>query len=253
MTVSHRASLDDAGKPLAAQIRPARVRSAAAILVVVLVANTIKSYFVDLSHWSGPVDWDLVAQYVLAFIFKATEGLDFFDNQFAANKAGAIRTGRAWAAYHFYRVVDPIKQARHFVDVVGAGCNKYIVDVELDYVHDADVLLAFLQEIERLTGKKPVIYSSKYYWSFVRPTPAWIGDYEFWVANYFTLYPAAPAGANVVAQQYEVRGVIPGVQEMADENFFYGSLLEMWAWFGNGGTQPPQPFNMFLPIVSRGG
>jgi len=260
--ISHRASLDVDGRPLTKQPPAYKPRFSPAVMASVLrltgliktpealLGNTIKTYFPDFSHWSGEINWDIAALYLLASIFKASEGLDFVDSQYARNRAESIRLGLPWAAYHFYRVVDPIRQAAHFVNMVGAGCNQYILDIELAFYHDSAKVLACLQEIERLTGKRPAWYSSKYFAGFLRPFPTgWIGDYDFWGAHWQTLYPRYPTGAKLIAHQYETRGIIPGVQEAADENFYLGSVAEMLGWFGNGGAAVRQ----FLPIVARGG
>lgn len=244
----YRRSLDEDERPLPERPIISAVRSAP----LVLTDTTVKSYFPDFSHWSGVIDWDLAAQYIQASVFKATESNWFVDGQFARNKAESARAGKGWAAYHFYRSgIDPVAQAAHFVNTVGTGCRKYILDVELGYNHDSAKVLACLNEIQRLTGFVPAIYSSKYYWGFVRPVPTWIGNYGFWTAHYRTLFPLAPTGAHVEAHQYGVTGTIPGVNEACDENFFYGSLSQMWAWFGNGDPLPA--YAVYLPIVSREG
>jgi len=253
VTLSPRASLDADGRPLPQ--RPAIATRRVRADLILLTDSTVKTYFPDFSHWSGEIDWSTAARYFMASIFKASESDWFVDSQFAANKAGSIARGRGWGAYHFYRDnVDPVAQAAHFVNTVGGGCNLYVLDVEISHNHDSAKVLACLNEIQRLTGKTPVIYSSKYYWAFLRPVPTWIGNYGFWTAHYGTLTPLAPTGAHIEAHQYGVTGTIPGVPELGcDENFFYGSAGEMWEWFMGDATPPPEEYHVYLPIVSREG
>ena len=89
---------------------------------------------VDLSHWSGVVNWPTVRQsnQVKFVIAKCTEGLDFLDSQYASNLTGAWEQQIAFAAYHYYRHNgEPIKQAKWFANNCNLPSGSLLVcDVE---------------------------------------------------------------------------------------------------------------------------
>lgn len=96
-----------------------------------------KTFIVDLSHWETISDYGLLFANSPACIYKATEGTGFIDPQFYLARGESIRAGHPWAAYHFFRNgLDPVAQARHFANVVGAGCNRYYLDIETLILQD---------------------------------------------------------------------------------------------------------------------
>ena len=78
---------------------------------------------VDVSHFSGEVDWARVvaAGYHFAYV-KATEGVDSLDPLFAQHWSALEGSGLRRGAYHFYVTEDdPEEQARFFLDAVAHG------------------------------------------------------------------------------------------------------------------------------------
>ena len=73
---------------------------------------------IDVSHHNGAINWRAVAAdgIVLAFI-KATQGPDFVDPTFAANRAAATAAGVLVVPYHFVDASDEAAQAAHFTQV----------------------------------------------------------------------------------------------------------------------------------------
>ena len=88
---------------------------------------------IDVSHWSGTIDWATVrkqpeAQFAIA---KCTEGLDFLDIQYANNRTGCLTQGIPFGAYHFYRHNGrPQDQADWFESKIGEGVSVAVCDVE---------------------------------------------------------------------------------------------------------------------------
>ena len=76
---------------------------------------------IDVSHYSGDIDWTTVQGTGVDFAFaKATEGTDFTDPQFAANWAGMQDAGVVRGAYHYFHPeLDPDMQAAFVVQTVG--------------------------------------------------------------------------------------------------------------------------------------
>lgn len=208
-----------------------------------------KTYGIDVSHWEGTIDWQTAAEYVNFCIMKATDGTSFVDPEFSNNKAGCIANNVPWGAYHFFHpTMDPIAQAAHFVGTVGSGCNVYVADVEtvtleeLGEGADFDALLdgivettkQFLDHIEQLTGKKPMIYTSPGFWNFnMVPTPSWTSDYDLWVAHWGASEPIIPNGwSDYVIHQFGDSGQIPGIPGGCDEDWFNGDLVAVLDYFG---------------------
>jgi lysozyme len=90
-----------------------------------------KVFGIDISHWSGHIDWSQAHQHTSFVIMKATQGITLVDSEYYANKAGCQEYKLSWGAYHFFLPsIDPVEQAEHFVETVGNGCNRYVLDVE---------------------------------------------------------------------------------------------------------------------------
>jgi GH25 family lysozyme M1 (1,4-beta-N-acetylmuramidase) len=88
---------------------------------------------IDVSHWSGTINWVTVrANNIVQFVIaKCTEGLDFLDSQYFNNRDGCFTVKLPFAAYLFYRHNgNPVGQAQWFHSKVGAGVKVAINDVE---------------------------------------------------------------------------------------------------------------------------
>jgi len=145
---------------------------------------------VDVSHWQGEIDWQKMSQRAdvdFAFI-RATNGRNV-DRYFARNWAEAAARSIRRGAYHYYQnEIDPIAQADNFLRTVGDDLGELRLvgdfedpDVPLDY---ASGWLIFLMELERVTGHKPVIYTSAGYWNDYARGVTWASNYPLWVANW---------------------------------------------------------------------
>ena len=109
--------------------------------------------------------------------------------------------GMNYGGYHFLREHGIAEQAALYLDMVdkcGLGaCGHPIVDVEIDNeafrgVNWAYQVKTFIDIVERETGKKPIIYTTRYYWAYLNDhsgnPPAWTKDYLLWLA-YWPTYP----------------------------------------------------------------
>src|SRR5262245_20125003 len=113
---------------------------------------------IDMSHWNVVHDFDeIAAAGVVAMIHKATEGSSYVDDKYYARQNGCREAGLLFGAYHFLRPGDQKQHAKHFVDTAG-HIDLYAADHEDPNVSLND-LKTFLNEVEKLTGKTPVLYS----------------------------------------------------------------------------------------------
>jgi len=199
---------------------------------------------IDVSHWQREIDWSEVKRSGVKFAFiKATEFPDkrtslFVDGEMRKNIAGASANGLLWSAYHFFRThIDPVIQAKVFCETVGEfNSLPPVLDLEaagskgerLNYK-----VRQFLDETERITKKRPIIYSSCGFWrSYLayekRAHTDWARAYPLWIAQYTNLWPTPLyPWAGWEFWQYSDKGKIPGIVTHVDLNWFNGSLEEL--------------------------
>jgi len=199
---------------------------------------------IDVSHWQREIDWSEVKRSGVKFAFiKATEFPDkrtslFVDEEMRKNVAGASANGIFWSAYHFFRThIDPVIQAKAFCETVG-DFNSLPPVLDLEVAGSKGERLnhkvrQFLDEAERITNKRPIIYSSGGFWrSYLayekRSHTDWARAYPLWVAQYTTLWPTPLyPWAGWEFWQYSDKGKIPGVITHVDLNWFNGSIEEL--------------------------
>src|SRR5262249_39778838 len=132
---------------------------------------------IDVSHWQGTINWDTVRSAGIRFAFtKATEGTTFVDASLARNLSEMRRLGIVRGVYHFgHPTVSPTTQAQHFVTTVrnanggtASGCLQLCLDLEVtDSRTPAQVwswTQGFIAEVQRLTGRPGIIYTSPSFW-----------------------------------------------------------------------------------------
>lgn len=214
---------------------------------------------IDVSHWQGQVDWDIVSRYTHFAFMKATEGTTYTDARFHNNwqKAGAAEILRG--AYHFYRPsFDPIDQAEHFINVVGKNSElPHVLDLEDGVGVTAPEKLAadvkmFLARVEELTERKPIIYTSPSFWNEYMRESDWASAYDLWIAHY-TSKPEPripPPWHQWLFWQYTDKGngASVGVEsEYVDLDWFNGSLDDLYAYTKAQAPGPEQEPASELP------
>ncbi len=216
---------------------------------------------IDVSYWDSGIDWPKVRATGQRFMFtKATEGDFYADPTFAANWSGAKAAGLLRGAYHFFRCnVDPNKQAKKFIDYVKTvkdnGELPPVLDLESHDGQPKDKIIsrakAWLDEVEKAFGRKPIIYSGQYflqdYFSEAGGgPPKWAKDYPLWLAQYPNTYadgqqPFLPRGwFKWTFWQYSEKGRVNGINASVDLNVFNGTLEELYKFAGAEIiTEPP--------------
>lgn len=190
----------------------------------------------DVSHHQGTVDWQRVGRSGLRYVWiKATEGSDWTDPAFRANRDGASEAGVRWGAYHFFTFCsDPTYQAAHFVDKLDGdfGALPPAVDVEIGGNCSArptpaalrDSLATFIQAVEQTLGRQLVVY-------FTEDQAATLFGASgpprrrLWVRNLWAA-PQVHGGRAWTVWQYHSRGWVSGVGAFIDLNVFSGSNEE---------------------------
>lgn len=141
---------------------------------------------IDVSKWDPKMDW---SKYTWDFAFiKVSEGTvidPMFDSHWVKADGYTERSG-----YHFFRAfVDPRQAAQRFIEYLDGDMGELppVLDLESTNGIDARTVcsraLAWLLEYKRVTGVKPIVYSSP---SFIGEVDLWgnFAEYDLWLATY---------------------------------------------------------------------
>ncbi|ODA09256.1 GH25 family lysozyme [Paenibacillus polymyxa] len=208
--------------------------------------NNRNAQGIDVSRYQGKIDWKAVKEDGISFAFiKASQGQRYVDPTFITNAKGAKEAGVLLGAYHFLDAtsVEAAKaEAWHFAEVleqVGGGKSLDLPPV-MDYENNpgnlsktliSAVALAFLLELERITGRKPIIYTGN---AFAANFNASLGGYPLWIARYSdTRVPSdTVTWKRWDIWQYSDSGKIAGIKGNVDLNEFYGTADQLRKRFG---------------------
>lgn len=205
---------------------------------------------IDVSHWQGAIDWLQVAASGTSFAFiKATQ--NSMDKRFLDNVKGAKAAGLLVGAYHYMddsvTTADQAKAAAQlFYTALQAAGGVKVFDLPpvMDYESNKSnlnkamitvVAKSFLDEIYRLTGATPMVYT---YPSFICNFSG-LNHYPLWIARYSaTQVPSDASGwTRWTFWQYSdgsAGGVLPngtrkinGINGNVDLNEFDGTVDEL--------------------------
>ena len=204
---------------------------------------------VDVSRYQGRVDFDRLKAAGMHFVFiKATEGQDYVDPNFAQNWAHARAAGLPRAAYHFmYWCSFASEQAKWFRKNVPNDPDALppILDVEwnnhsscgkrLDRDEAFAKVKLMLDELERYTGKLPIIYTDM---NFHREVLAGRNlPNTFWLRSVAAEPDDRYSGDSFTFWQWTTTGSVPGVRGEVDRDVFYGTSDD-WTTFLLTGCDP---------------
>ncbi|WP_051179659.1 glycoside hydrolase family 25 protein [Nocardia concava] len=204
---------------------------------------------IDISGWQAGIDLDQVAaEGFSAVIAKASQGSEYRSPAYAAQKAGALRNGLRFMAYHY--VEDGPPAADQVDNFEGAEPDRR-VSVMLDHEEgsgDAEVLRAVHAEFVRRGYRVAVTYLPRWYWSGHIGSPDLSGLPSLMASAYgddepgyaSDLYPGdnalgwMPYGGNTVALlQFTKRARVAGLE--IDAWAFRGTAAQLDALFGADG------------------
>ncbi|KAF6582775.1 glycoside hydrolase family 25 protein [Paenibacillus sp. EKM211P] len=210
---------------------------------------------IDVSHHQGSIDFKKVAADGISFVFiKATQGRSFRSKTFLQFVKDAKTAGLLIGAYHY--IDDSAntpelarREAENFAKAIkdAGGASTFDLPPVMDYEsHKSNlsktaitaVAKAFLQEIERLTGVRPIVYT---YPSFIGNFSG-LSSYPLWIARYsatqvppdasgwtrwdFWQYSDGSAGGTLPNGRMRVNGIGGPV----DLNEYNGTVDELRNW-----------------------
>jgi GH25 family lysozyme M1 (1,4-beta-N-acetylmuramidase) len=201
----------------------------------------------------GTISWSQVRGAGQSFVYiKATEGVSYTNPYYAANNSGARTAGLLRGAYHFARpdssAGDAVAEARYFVSVTGtslAGQLPPTLDIEASGGLSASALVAwakaFLAEVERLTGRVPVIYTGPAFWRSSMGDSREFHRHPLWIAQYTTGAPSIPGGWPAYTFWQNTSSFrVAGITGNVDHNFFPGTMAQLQA-LAAGTANPHTP------------
>lgn len=145
---------------------------------------------IDVSLYQQKVDWDKVRNLNIAFGFiRALNGVwedVLFRSHWVLSKGKLLR-----GAYLYYKdAQDPKGQARKLFELLASMGDFGELPPALD-IEDignpsltASKIKLCLEELERLFGRKPIIYTRATVWNPRIGKVNWAGQYPLWVAHY---------------------------------------------------------------------
>jgi lysozyme len=211
---------------------------------------------IDVSYYQGDIDWNAVAGAGYGFAITRINHSDFMDPKFDQNWAAIKEVGMLRGAYQYFEPGEDVAtQAQIVIDklgMLGPGDLPAVIDVEttsgVGPAQVEDAVGEWLQLVEAGTGKKPIIYTGKYFWQDNVGSTAF-SDYLLWHAQYPNACqppvdppPGCSSCANIAEQwsevavwQYSSSGSVPGISGNVDLNVFNGNLAELTAIANGGG------------------
>lgn len=223
---------------------------------------------VDISHHtdsSFPLE-ELYLKEVRYVYLKASQGTGFKDGKFANywNRLEKVPVAQQVhrGAYHFLSAgIDGKAQAQTFLRVLAANGGLKntdmppVLDLEWDKAKSSgpdrwtgiapkEILAntkAWLEEVEKQTGRKPMIYTARSWWrermgpeamfSELKDYPVWIADYSQSSRAFET--PKTPANSKWSLWQFtDAAGMQLGYKAKFDANIFKGSEVQFYETFG---------------------
>ena len=221
----------------------------AMIMVLTPVSASAQMNGIDISNWQSNID--VTKMDVDFVIVKATEGSSYTSPSFTKQVNDTLNSGKKLGVYHYMSYMTPAKQqAEHFVKTVKPYLNKavLVLDFEGTAVYKGvSFALEFLQNVENMTGIKPLIYMSQSVAASHNWTNVINNDYGLWVARYplgntttgfrnDLSYGNLGYWDSAAMFQYTSHGRLSGYSGYLDLDIFYGDESQWDAYAGGSGT-----------------
>ena len=180
-------------------------------------------------HDNGkPINWAAAKKSGVRFAFiKATGGSNRVDPWFEREWAAAGRAGIIRGAYHY---ADPshsaVEQAARVVSVVGSTREANDLGIVLDLESSGGLGPAalakwahtFLTQVERRTGRVPILYTYPNFWHTKMRDNRTFGAYPLWLARYGDRPAPLPGWDRWTFWQHSSTGRVPGIVGAVDKN-----------------------------------
>ena len=187
---------------------------------------------IDISHHDGSVNWQeaLESGDVDEVYTKATQGANYTDPMFEANRAACVLRGIPHGAYHYVTPTDQAgDQANHFLAVLAGTVGQLApaLDVESTYAApggaeewaqlDMETRVSKIckigEFISAATGvERLALYASPAFVAEMLGNDSRLAMFDLWVAEYGVSAPHIPAPfTKYLYWQNSESGTVPGV------------------------------------------
>lgn len=210
------------------------------IKITYLFAEKYEVQGVDVSHYQGNIDWDVLYSQGIDFAYiKATEGSSHVDTKFDINWENASKTEMKIGAYHFFSFDSEGKtQAQNYIEIVGNLEGKLIPVVDVEYYGDKKSnppakeevvaeLKDMLQILEKEYDVKPMIYTT--YTVYFKYLKNEFDDYPLWIRDVYIM-PNILIGNIWTMWQYSDTSTLngySGAEKYIDRDVFYGKVEDL--------------------------
>lgn len=177
---------------------------------------------IDISNYQTGIPYSCLKGSGIEYCYiKASEGVTFRDYMALTHYEGCRTNNVKTGFYHFMKEdVSPTAQADYFYNIIKNYDYQLtpVLDIENNTQGRSAYQVSqrvreFCNEFEKLSGKKPIIYTGSY---FERNyfTQDIINNYKMWIAQYYISTPTVAQGTQLVGFQY------------TDRYLFYGHYLD---------------------------
>jgi len=203
--------------------------------------------------YQGKLDYDaLKAKGGKFIIIKAGEGWKDYESRDYVKlaKDNGLLTGTYW--YYRQRIIwggkdtwcEPKKQAQMYFEAT-KGEDNFPPSLDIEKINNPYLnpnhILICLEEIERLFGRKPLIYTGFYIWQDNVGSPDWSDKYDLWLAQYREAqYIKIPKPfTKWLIHQFSDQIKVGGVT--IDHNYFNGTEQDLLDYICGDATLPELP------------
>ncbi len=209
------------------------------------VIGTDVSVWQDAASTPQQIDFVKMRTAGASFVFIKASQSTWMDQDLIYNWANANRAGILRGAYHFLTFdTSPISQADYFWSLMrgDSGELPLVVDFEnriagLTRAAASSALKLFVERLQVISGRLPMIYTSPGYWNEFGTTDTFWTKYPLWLAHYTTAAePLIPSPwQSWLFWQYTSHGdgLKYGAESLnIDMDYFAGTLEQLYAMTG---------------------
>ncbi|GAB2918756.1 hypothetical protein GCM10027047_15400 [Rhodococcus aerolatus] len=221
----------------------------------------------DVASYQHPggasIDWTRVKAAGQSFaLVKSTEGTGYVNPYFSSDWQSIRAAGMVRASYHYAKPgISPTAQADFFVQTAGPmnspGDLPPVLDLEsTDGLGPAalqDWTRTFLQRVQTLTGRTPIIYTYPSFWENQMGNSTAFTQYPLWIADYnggdAPRTPLVGGWPTWTFWQYTDSGRIDGIPAAVDRNSFNGDEAALTSLAAGGAPSDVAQPSLPSPVV----
>jgi len=189
---------------------------------------------IDVSEWQGDINFKKVKEDGIEVVYiRVGQGFSYEDSKFERNYKEAKKYKLKVGVYHYVTARNEEqakRQAKFFVSLI-AG-KKIDCKLAMDFERFPDlkkseinkIALAFLKELERLSGKKAIVYSDAY--NANNTFEGEVTNYPLWIAEYGVSKPENKGNWKYwEGFQYTDVGRVSGIRGNVDRDKYTKDIL----------------------------